>query len=107
MPEIEQIRLILEADKQARKISEEARRHSDTLEEDLKKEADVLRSSYFERAERRLDQVRKTENEYASSTIQLLNEQLNEQLNTIAEHAREHRQDMVDALFGRIVSSAD
>ena len=93
------IRRIVQADKQARSIPEESRATLDALDEKLKQERDELRAAYYARAERRIEKVRETENEYAETQIARIEEELREKIADFDREAEQKRERWTDYLF--------
>ncbi|MDL2289021.1 hypothetical protein LJC32_06595, partial [Oscillospiraceae bacterium OttesenSCG-928-F05] len=63
------INKIVEAEKTAKHVAEEARKQRETLNDDLKKEREDMRKNYFDRADRRIAAVKEKEQAYADEMI--------------------------------------
>ena len=93
------IRRIVEADEQARSVPEASRATLEGLDEELRIERDDMRRAYYERAERRIEKVRQTENDYADSQIARIEEELQEKIRDFDREAEQKRERWIDYLF--------
>jgi DNA anti-recombination protein RmuC len=100
---IEIINQIIDAEKNARKIAEEAKERLARLDTDLSAEYEAMRASYLERAERRLESVVKTENEYADEIIVKLDAELASSIKASEESAAKNSEIWAEKLFEKVI----
>lgn len=95
---------ILQADKQAQILAEEAKLNLSRLSSDLKTEAEEMRKAYFARADKRIANVVETENIYAAGIIEVNNKKLDEQIAFLKESAAINRDKWVDILYKMVIA---
>lgn len=93
------IRRIVEADKDAQAAPSASRQKLDGLDEELKLEREAMRKAFYARAERRIDKVRETENEYADMQITRIDQELKRKIEDFDREAEQKRERWADYLF--------
>ena len=103
MDHIDIINKIVEAERTAQRIADEARSRLASLDSDLAAERYKMRAQYFERADRRIASVMEREGALADEMIAELDEKLEQELKSVERLAREQNENWVGTIFSMIV----
>ncbi len=101
------IRRIIEADKQARSVPEKARQELAALDDELVARREEMRRDYYQRAERRIETVRKTEEEYADAQVAKLDADIRREVERIKHDAESRRDRWAEMLFRRTIAEPE
>ena len=103
MEHMELLNKIIEVEEMAQRIAGEAKAERGNLSDELRVLRDKLNAEYHARAERRIQIVREQEEAQAAERIELMDATLAEDLERLESYFREHRDEMVDELFIRVI----
>lgn len=102
MEYIDIINKIVEAEQAAQKLSGEAVKKRESLPSDLAAERERLRKSYFERAEKRLENIRRQEKTITDESIAKLEAQYTHEMERLNALYAKNRDIWVEKLFARL-----
>ncbi len=97
------INRIIDAEKNARKIAEDAKEALARLDVDLTDECARMRASYRERADKRIQAVTDSENKYADEAIAKLDRELADAIHASEENAARNSGAWVEKLFQKVI----
>lgn len=103
MEHINLINRIIEAEQKAQEMADAAKAKRQSLQSDLKGATDEIRKTYFERASRRIEDVRGNEERHADEMSAQLDERYLQELSHMESMFSEHRTEWVNKLFSLIV----
>lgn len=103
----EVIRRIIEADEKARTVPEKARAELAALDDELNTRREEMHRDYYDRAEKRIEKVRKTEAEYADAQIAKIDAELKREIERIEREAESQRDKWADELFRRAIAEPE
>lgn len=94
---------IMAAEHQAQAIASEAKARKKTLEADLARETETLRTAYQDRAKARVEKVAAQEAQFTQESIEQLNAELERDMARMEEHYQVNRDRWAEELFRRVV----
>ena len=103
MDHIEYLNQIVDAERRAQEIAQNAQKKRESLNVDLKSEESKMREGYMSRAERRIERVRAEEFSYADKKIGELDAVLKASLELIDAQAAASNNIWADEIFSVIV----
>ena len=102
MDHIEYLNQIVDAERRAQEIAQNAQKKRESLQVDLKSEEAKMREGYMSRAERRIERVRAEEFSYADKSIDELDAALKTSLELIDAQANASIDSWTDEIFSVI-----
>ncbi|MCL2031105.1 MAG: hypothetical protein FWG93_06115 [Oscillospiraceae bacterium] len=102
MEHVDLINRIIEAEQEAQRIAGQARDKLGALPEELKGETDKLRKELYKRADRRIDEVRAQEQEWAARRVAQMEARHAADLAALERSFAEHRQEWADRLLDMV-----
>ncbi|MCX7614366.1 MAG: hypothetical protein N2Z65_01260 [Clostridiales bacterium] len=103
MEHLDIINRIIEAEKEAKKIAEEAASAKNHLNEMITNDKNKIREDYLNRANRRIEIVRENERVACDESIAQIDTHLKQKLEIVEETFSQSRERWVDDLFRTIV----
>lgn len=103
MEHVDLINRIIEAEQEAQLIAGQAREKLNALPQELKEQTEKLRRDMYARADKRIDEMRKREAEWAEEQIAQLNTQQERELAALEQLFEEHRQEWAEKLFSLVI----
>ncbi|MEG1857657.1 MAG: hypothetical protein RR216_02880, partial [Pseudoflavonifractor sp.] len=100
---IELVNQIIAAEHSAQSIAHEVKERERSLDKDLARENDEMRSAYFARAKRRIEAVEQAENAAAEADIAAWDTRLDAAMSKVESSFDRGRDQWVDTLVGMIV----
>lgn len=104
MDHIEIINKIIEAEHSAQEMVDEARKRQVDLDKDLAVECEKIRKTYEDRAERRLDIVRRQEAENTKTVTDALDLKCRQAMDATDKLVEQNFKLWVDSLFSRVIA---
>ena len=103
MLHVELINRIIEAEHKAREMADTAKAKRLSLKSDLQGAAEEIRGSYYQRAVRRIEEVREKERLICDEQIRQLDNHYVQELSHMEGKFAEHRSEWVNKLFALTV----
>ncbi|MCL2747094.1 MAG: hypothetical protein FWE59_00370 [Oscillospiraceae bacterium] len=105
MEYMEMLGKIIDADREAKRITLDAKTERDNLPDELRAEADELRRDYLARAERRVQIVRQEEEGRAEQEVARLDATLASDMQRLEAYFSAHRDELADKLFSLVIDT--
>ena len=105
MEYVDMISKIIAAEHSAKELAQEAQEKEEHLQADLDQQISQMRESYMERAKRRLEVVRQTEQDAAEKAVVRWNEKLEKALRDVEASYEKNRDVWANTLFAMIVGT--
>lgn len=102
MEHVDLINRIIEAEQEAQRIAGQAREKLNALPQELKEQKEKLRREMYARADKRIAEVSKREEEWADEQIAELDARQKEELSALEKLFEEHRQEWAEKLFSLV-----
>ena len=99
----EMVSQIMAAEQGAKTLADEAREKRQQMQEGLEREVAALREDYMDRSNRRLEEVRQTEETAAQEALARLDARLERTMRAVEASYEKNKERWVDALFSMIV----
>ena len=106
MNQTDLIQKIMEADRQAEAISQDAKFAADHLDENIEKEIQAMEETYKREAEEQLAALKRAQEEQAAVRLQALDQKLETTLGQVEALYRAKKEEWVDSIVERIVGKA-
>lgn len=103
MEHVELINRIIEAENEAQRIAGDARDKLIALPAELQEKTEIVHQEMRRRAENRVEQVRKHEEQWADERVAALNAQLAEELAALERMFAERRQQWADHMLAMVI----
>lgn len=94
---------IVDAERRAKLITNEAIAKRKGLDEEIEQAVRSMRDNYMERAEARIEKVRRTENDAAREQIEMLDERRKSALSRIDSSFEKNGEAWVDTIFSHVI----
>lgn len=96
---------IVNIEKRAREITEDARKQYANIDEIIESEISELRNNLYNKANQRIDKNQKSEEEYCKKTILKLEKQKEKIINDLNNSNNEKKSDWADMILKNIINS--
>lgn len=96
---------IIEMDKAAREITQQVKNEKLTLEKEIKELKKKIRSDYLERARKRIESNRKTEQKFADEKVASLIEEKNRILHRLQKQYDDNSEKLADTIVNRVLEA--
>lgn len=94
---------IVQAEKHAKMISNEAFAQQAALETELAQERDKMKKSLYERAQKRIDMIKQTENKDIFENLTSLDDKINSRMRQVEDVYQQQRDNWIETIFNQVI----